>query len=165
MHLQTPSITASKLAQLWPPRAYLQTHSITASNYIFKDRRWVYGDTGVTEVDRVTGSIYSADLGVHRHHLISISSYHTIKIHTLSFPTFSLTCSFRDYMDPHNWMDPQRRVVSSLLTWFLRSLNQNRSVSEIPFGCSMGVSRCFSTYARVPSAARLTVCIYIERLK
>ena len=28
---------------------------------------------------------------------------------------------------------------------------------------SMCVSRCSSDYARVPSAARLTVCIYIER--
>ena len=28
----------------------------------------MYGDTGVTEVDRVMGSVYSADRGVHRHH-------------------------------------------------------------------------------------------------
>jgi len=47
----------------------------------------VYGDAGVTEVDRVTGSIYSADPGVDRHHLISISSYHTKKIHSI-FPNF-----------------------------------------------------------------------------
>jgi hypothetical protein len=39
------------------------------------------------EVDRVTGSIYSADSGVDRHHLISISSYHTMKIHSI-FPNF-----------------------------------------------------------------------------
>jgi hypothetical protein len=30
---------------------------------------------------------------------------------------------------------------------------------------SMGVAWCSSNYARVPSAARLTVCIYSERLK
>ena len=30
---------------------------------------------------------------------------------------------------------------------------------------SMGVASCSSDYARVPSAARLTVCIYRERLK
>jgi hypothetical protein len=30
---------------------------------------------------------------------------------------------------------------------------------------TMGVSRCSSDYARVPSAARLTVCIYIATLK
>jgi len=35
------------------------------------------------EVDRVTGSIYSADPGVDRYHLISISSYHTMKIHCM----------------------------------------------------------------------------------
>ena len=56
----------------------------------------MYGDTGVTKVDRVTGSIYSVDPAVDRHHLISISSYHTMKIHTLSFPTFDLTRSVRD---------------------------------------------------------------------
>jgi len=50
----------------------------------------------------VTGSIYSADPGVDRHHLISISSYHTMKIHTLSFPTFGLTRSVRDIVDPRN---------------------------------------------------------------
>ena len=59
----------------------------------------MYGDTGVTEVERVTGSIYSADPGVDRHDLISILSYHTMKIHTLSFPAFGLT---RDIMDPRN---------------------------------------------------------------
>jgi len=60
----------------------------------------VYGETGVTEVERVTGSIYSADPGVDRH-LISILSYHTMKIHYLSQP-FGLTRSVRDIMDPHN---------------------------------------------------------------
>jgi len=62
----------------------------------------VYGDTGVTEVERVTGSIYSSDPRVDRHHLISISSYLTMKIHTLSFPTFGLTRSVRDIVDPRN---------------------------------------------------------------
>jgi len=70
----------------------------------------VYGDTGVMEVHRVMGSIYSADPGVDRHHLISISSYHTMKIHTVSFPTFGLTHSVHDFVDPHRW------VVSCLLT-------------------------------------------------
>jgi len=83
----------------------------------------VYGVSGVTEVDRVTGSIYSADPGVYIHHLISISFYHTMKIHTLSFPTVGLTRSFRDFLDPHNCVDPQHRVVSYLLTHFLCSLN------------------------------------------
>ena len=52
----------------------------------------------------MTGSIYSADPGVDRHHLISISSNHTIKIHTLSFPTFGLTRSVCDIVDPRNWV-------------------------------------------------------------
>jgi len=69
----------------------------------------LYGDTGVMEVDRVTGSIYSADPRVDRHDLISIFSYHTIKSHTLSFPTFGLTRSVRDFVDPHG------QVVSYLL--------------------------------------------------
>jgi len=104
VHLQTRSITASmcitKLARLLPRSSHdhglqvnLHTHSITASKYIFKERCRVYGDTGVTEVDRVMGSIYSADPGVDRYHLISISSYHTMKIQTLSVPTFDLTRS------------------------------------------------------------------------
>ena len=41
------------------------------------ERRRVYGDTGVTEMDRATGSIYSGDCGVERHHLIP--SHHTTK--------------------------------------------------------------------------------------
>jgi len=113
-------------------QVHLQTRTITASKYIFKVRQQVYGDTGVTE-GTVTGSIYSADPGVDRHHLISISSYHTMKIHTLSFPTFGLTHSVRDFVDPRNGMDPQRRVVSYLLTRFLHSSSQHRSFSWIPF--------------------------------
>ena len=61
----------------------------------------MYGATGVTEVQRVTGSIYSADPVVDRHHLISIFSYHTMKIHYLS-QLFGLTRSVRDVMDPRN---------------------------------------------------------------
>jgi len=61
LHLQTGSITASKciseFTQSLSPSAS-QTRSIT---YIFKERRQLYGDTGVTELDRVTGSKYSAD--------------------------------------------------------------------------------------------------------
>jgi len=88
----------------------------------------VYGDTGETEVERVMESIYSADHGVDSHHLI-ISSYHTMKLHTLSFSTVGLTPAVRDFVAQCNSMDLQRRVVSSLLTRFLQSLNQNRSFS------------------------------------
>jgi len=210
--LQTRSIMApkcmSKLARLWPPSAspnsvdyihqvHLQTRSITASKYIFKERRRVYGGTGITEVQWVTGSIYSADPGVDRHHLISILYYHTMKIHYLS-QLFGLTWSVRDIMDPRNCVGSPSQVVSYLLTRFLHFLNQNRSFSWIPFGCckrcgrvltvgclpfrsivstqrppngaslkvlSMGVASCSSNDARVPSAARLNVCIHRERLQ
>jgi len=37
-------------------KVYLQTHSITASKYISKERRWVYGDAGVTKVKWATRS-------------------------------------------------------------------------------------------------------------
>jgi len=104
-------------------------HSIPAYKYIFKERQRVYDDTGVMEVDRVTGSIYSADPGVDRPHLLSISSYHTMTIPTLCFPTFGLTCSVQDFLDPYNYVDPQRQVVSYLLTQFIPSSKQNRYFS------------------------------------
>jgi len=85
---------------------HLQTRSIPASKYIFKEHHQVYGDTAVVQVDRVTGSVYSADPGVDRDHLISISSYHTMKIHTRYFPTFGLTRFVRDLVDPCNCIDP-----------------------------------------------------------
>jgi len=168
VHLWVHTISAfkciSKLAQSRPPSAslsrlnlclqvHLQTRSITVSKYIFTARRRVFSDTGATKVNREMGSIYSADPGVYRHHPISISSYHTMEIHTLSFPTFGLTRTVRDFVDP--W----RQVVSHLLTRFLPSSHWNRSFSWIQFICSVGVSRGSSDHAQVPSAARLTVCI------
>jgi hypothetical protein len=69
----------------------------------------VCGNTGLMEVDRVTGSIYLADPGVDRYHLISISSNHTMNIQTQSFPTFGLNRSVGD-------VDHQYLVVSYLLT-------------------------------------------------
>ena len=78
VNLQTRSSPASKCISEFlrsPSPSASQTGSI---KYIFKERRRLYGDTGVTGVDRVMGSIYSADHRVDRHHLISVSSYHTI---------------------------------------------------------------------------------------
>jgi len=80
----------------------------------------VYGDTGIPEVDRVMGSIYLADPGVDRHHLILISSHHTMTIHILSVRSFGLTRSVRDFVDLCNLVDPQHRVVSYYLTRFVR---------------------------------------------
>jgi hypothetical protein len=81
----------------------------------------VYGDTGVMEMESAMRSIHSGDSGADRQHLILISSGHTMKIHTLSFQTFRLTRSFRDFVDLCNFVDPCGWVVSYLLTFFLRS--------------------------------------------
>jgi len=88
--------------------------------YVFKKPQQVYRDTGITEIDRLTGSIYSVDPGVAIHHLISIWSYHTIKRLTLSFSTLGLTCSFRDFVDPQHWVVsyPPIRLLRSF-SWIL----------------------------------------------
>jgi len=157
-NLQTGSITASEcrsgFTRSWPASAspnlldlglqvHLQRRPMPPCKYIFKARRGLYGDTGVTKVDRVTGSIYLADPGVVRHHLISISCYHTMKIHTLSFPTFGLTHSVQNFVDPCNCVDLQRQAVSYLLTQFLPSSNQNCPFSWIPFGCHESGAECW----------------------
>jgi len=77
------------------------------------------GDTLVMEMDRVTGSIYSPDPQVDRHHCISISLYHTMNTYTLSFPILGLSSSVDHFVDTQLW------VVSHLLTRFLHSLNLN----------------------------------------
>jgi hypothetical protein len=109
-----------------------------------RTERWrVCGDTGMTEMSWATGSIYSGDPGVDRSHLVSshliILSYN--ELHTLSFPAFALTRSFRDFVDPRNCVHPHGRVVSYLLTLFLRSSSQNRSFSRILFGMPREVRR------------------------
>jgi len=125
--IRPPSASLSSLD--FSLHEHLQTSSIMASKYIMEVQQQVYRDTGVMVVDRVMGTIYSAHRGVHRHHLISISSYHTMKIHILSFPTFSLTHSVQDFADTHNCPDHPRCVVSYLLTRFLRTSNKNSSLS------------------------------------
>jgi len=92
---QPPSTSLSSLDLSL--QVLLQTRLIRASKYILKERRRLSGDTGVTEVARVTGSIYSADPRVDSHHLISIWSYHIMKLHTLSFPTSGVTHSVSRY--------------------------------------------------------------------
>ena len=126
-----------------PSPSASQTHPI---KYIFKEQRRLYVDTGVTQVDSVTRSIYSADPGVDRYHLFSISSYHTMKIHNLCFPTLGLTRSVRDCVDPCNCMDPHGRVVLYLLTFFLRSSSlmlkerEERFLQCHPFHCDPDAS-------------------------
>jgi len=100
----------------------------------------VYGDTGVTEVQRVTGSIYSVDPGVDRHHLISNLSYHTMKIHYLS-QLFGLTRSVHDIMDLHNCVGssmpgsiisshPIPTLLEPELLFLLNSLWMSREVRQ-----------------------------------
>jgi len=94
---------------------HLLTPLITASINIIKERRRVYGYTGVTEVERVLGSVYSDDRRVRRDPVISILSYHRMKIRTLSFQTVSLARSIRDYLGSRNCVNPQPRVLSFLV--------------------------------------------------
>jgi len=68
----------------------------------------VGGATGITEVDGATGSIYLEDPGVDTISSCIILSYN--QLHTVSFPSFDLTHSFRDFVDP------PRPVVSYRLT-------------------------------------------------
>ena len=94
-------------------------------------------DTGVTGMDGATGSIYSGDSEVDRpsSHISSCIILSFDESHTQSFPTFDLTWSFRDFMDPHG------KVVSYLLTLFLCYSSQNCSLSLIPFGMPREVQR------------------------
>jgi len=126
VHLSLHSISRSASASLSSLDLSLQvhfhTHPITASKYIIKERRRLYEDTGVMEVARVMGSIYSADPGVDTHHLISISSYHTMNIHTLSFPTFALTqCpKFRRFVQLRGSSTPGSIISSHLIVTLLQ---------------------------------------------
>jgi hypothetical protein len=130
VHLQTRSIRASEwiseFTRSWPPmvslssldlglQVHVSARSITASKYIVIERRRVYGDTGVTEVDCATGSSFLGVPRVDKHHLILISS--------------------SSHLDPRNCVDSHCRVVSYLLTFFLGSSSYNLSSSQILFGC------------------------------
>jgi hypothetical protein len=137
VHLKTRSFTVcksiSKLERLWLPslndldrQLRPPAFMITTSEYIYKHHWRVYGNSGLMKVDRVMGSIYSADPGIDRHHLISISFHHTWKLHTLSCTTLGLTRTV-GVLDPCNCVEHQRGVVSYRATRFLCSSNQNCS--------------------------------------
>jgi len=59
VHIQTRSITASKCISEFSRSTSPSASQTGLIKYIFQERRRLYGDTGVTEVDRVTGSIRS----------------------------------------------------------------------------------------------------------
>jgi len=93
-----------------------------------------YGDSGVTELGCVTGSIYLGDPRVNRSQLaLHLAASHIIlsynELHTPSCPSLDLACSVRDLVDPPGW------VVSYHLTFSQCSSSQHCSVSQIPFGC------------------------------
>jgi len=121
--------------------------------------------SGVAEMDRVTGVTYSVDPGVDSlHHILYLVSHHLISYH-LIIPrlTHSIFRSFwshslfpRLHLDPHNCVDPRSRVVSDLLTLFLRSSSQNRSLSLIPFWMPREVRRSVDTGLSVLSLRRVT---------
>jgi hypothetical protein len=79
-------------------------------------------------VDRVTRNMYSANPRVDRHHLISISSNHTMKVWTLSSSTFVRSRFFWYLIDPHC------HGVLYPLTRFVLFSNQQCDFSCIPFG-------------------------------
>jgi len=87
----------------------------------------------------VTGSIYSGDPGVDRHHVIFISSYYTTKIHTLSFATFGLTHSVRG----SSWLGSivSSHPLSTLLEPELLFLTNSVWMSrEVPWSVVGGLS-------------------------
>ena len=154
-HLQIRSLTAMKCVSeftgFWPPNAslssldlilqvHLSTRPMMTSKYIINQRPCVYGESGVSLVDWETGSTYSADTGVDWHHPIFIPSYDTTKIHTLSFPTFSLSCSFRDVVDLPNCVDSHSPVVSYALTVLLVCLSKNRASHKFCLDVARGVA-------------------------
>jgi hypothetical protein len=112
-----------------------QTHSITACKFIFQARLPEYRDTGSTQLDWATGTIYPAASGVDKHHLIFNYSHNTIKIHPLSVRTYGLTCSFQNIADAPNGVDPSYWVVPYLLPHFVHSLSHNCCCSWILLGC------------------------------
>ena len=81
-----------------------------------------------------------------------------MKFYTLSFPTFGLTRSVRDLLDPRNCVDPHSWVVSYLLT-FLRSSSlmykerEERFSQRHPLHCNPDASR----YAMSPFRCMVTV--------
>ena len=113
---------------------------------------YTYGDTGITAMDSATGSIYLEDPGVDRHHLI-IPNTHSIfprpwcrelwpSFHRSTQFVWFLTHFCQAFIDPRNMCGSSWPGVSSYpFTFFLRCSRQNRSVSQIPFGCHVRCGR------------------------
>jgi len=99
-----------------------------------------------TEMDLATGSIYLADAGVDRHHLI-IRNTHSIFPSSWShalLPSFQrpthfvwfLMRSFQAFLDPCNLCGSSWPGIRAYpLTLFLHSPSKNRYFSRVPFRC------------------------------
>jgi len=142
VHLHTCSIPASKCITEFIRSLSQSASQLRLIKYIFREQRQLSGDSpGILKVETITGSLYSADSGVDRHNLLPISSYHTMEIHTLPFPTVGLTCSVRDLVDARNFMDPHGRVVSYLDTFprsssFMSKDDEQRFTQHHPLHCN-----------------------------
>jgi len=103
------------------PRFIMDSQWIYVSTWSWSEIASGYSlDHGLMiQAEGAKGIIYSRDPWVHRYHFILIPSYHIMKIRTLSFPTFALTSSIPDLVDPRNCVEPHGRVVSYPLPFFL----------------------------------------------
>ena len=93
-----------------------------------------------------------------------------ISIYNWMSPTMSLSlslCSLYLHLPPAGFPLPNQMVVVVVVVAVVgRSGSSCHNGLQVHLeDLSMGVSRCSSEYAWVPSAARLTVSIYIERLR
>jgi hypothetical protein len=149
VHLQTGSIPASKCISefTWFQSPSTSPHTLECGLQLYL--QWLMADVRKFRVNGggQSDGINSVDPGVGRHNLISILSYHTMKIHTLSFSTFGLTLSVRDFVDACNCVDYQCQIGSYLFTQFLFSTNQHRSLSWISFICHEMCRRVLMVYS------------------
>jgi hypothetical protein len=106
-------------------------------------------------MDGVSESIYLGDPKVDRLSSHLVSSHYTMKIRTLSFSTFDLTCPFWYFVDPHNCMDPHSQIVSYLLTFFLWFSSQNHSFSQVCCRCHKRCGRV-SMMNSLPSSSAVS---------
>jgi len=109
-------------------------HVLSMSLYIY-----TYGDTGITEIDSATGSIYLDNPGVDRHHpilKITHSIFPNTRSHAL-LPSFHRSKQFVQFI--------MVGIASYPLTLFVRSSSQNRLFSQIPFGYHARCARVLMT--------------------
>jgi len=115
-------------------------HVLSKSLYIY-----TYEDTGIMEMDSVTGSIYLEYPGADRHHL-NIRYTHSIFPSSWSYallPSFHGSTQFvwilphscQSFIDPRNLCGSSGPGIRSYpLTLFLYSSSKNPSFSQIHFG-------------------------------